>query len=31
MIERYSRTEMANIWTEETKYRAWFEVVILLE
>ncbi len=23
MIERYSRLEMANIWTEENKYRAW--------
>ncbi|ETJ05341.1 MAG: hypothetical protein Q616_SPPC00832G0008, partial [Streptococcus parasanguinis DORA_23_24] len=22
MIERYSRPEMANIWTEENKYRA---------
>jgi len=26
MIERYSRPEMANIWTEENKYRAWLEV-----
>ena len=25
MIERYSRPEMANIWTEENKYRAWLE------
>ena len=23
MIERYSRPEMANIWSEENKYRAW--------
>ncbi len=23
MIERYSRPEMANIWTEENKCRAW--------
>ena len=26
MIERYSRPEMANIWSEENKYRAWLEV-----
>jgi len=26
MIERYSRPEMANIWTEENKYKAWLEV-----
>ena len=25
MINRYSRPEMANIWTEENKYRAWLE------
>ena len=29
MIERYSRPEMANIWTEENKYRAWLEVEFL--
>ncbi|MGL4521069.1 MAG: adenylosuccinate lyase [Bacilli bacterium] len=29
MIARYSRPEMANIWTEENKYRAWLEVEIL--
>lgn len=23
MINRYSRPEMANIWTEENKYKAW--------
>ncbi|MFR6967452.1 adenylosuccinate lyase, partial [Streptococcus pneumoniae] len=25
MINRYSRPEMANIWSEENKYRAWLE------
>ena len=30
MIDRYSRPEMANIWSEENKYRAWLEVEILL-
>jgi adenylosuccinate lyase len=29
MIERYSRPEMQNIWTEENKYKAWLEVEIL--
>lgn len=29
MIERYTRKEMGNIWTEENKYRAWLEVEIL--
>ncbi|SEN74100.1 adenylosuccinate lyase [Lihuaxuella thermophila] len=29
MIERYSRPEMAAIWTEENKFRAWLEVEIL--
>jgi adenylosuccinate lyase len=29
MIERYSRPEMAAIWTEENKYKAWLEVEIL--
>ncbi|HEY0829035.1 MAG TPA: adenylosuccinate lyase [Bacilli bacterium] len=28
MIERYSRPEMAAIWTEENKFRAWLEVEI---
>lgn len=26
MIERYTRPEMARIWSEENKYRAWLEV-----
>ena len=26
MIERYSRPEMAAIWTEENKFKAWLEV-----
>lgn len=29
MIERYSRPEMARIWTEENKFKAWMEVEIL--
>lgn len=29
MIERYSRPEMAAIWTQENKYRLWLEVEIL--
>lgn len=29
MIERYSRPQMANIWSEENKYQAWLEVEIL--
>ncbi|MFD1065567.1 adenylosuccinate lyase [Oceanobacillus locisalsi] len=29
MIERYTREEMGNIWTEENKYKAWLEVEIL--
>jgi len=29
MIERYTRPEMGNIWTEENKFRAWLEVEIL--
>jgi adenylosuccinate lyase len=28
MIERYSRPEMAAIWTEENKFKAWLEVEI---
>ena len=31
MINRYSRPEMANIWSKENKYRAWLEVEILAE
>ncbi len=26
MIPRYSRPEMVNIWTDQTKYRIWFEI-----
>ncbi|AST89787.1 MULTISPECIES: adenylosuccinate lyase [Sutcliffiella] len=29
MIERYSRPEMAAIWTDENKFKAWLEVEIL--
>lgn len=29
MIERYSRPEMTQIWTEENKFKAWLEVEIL--
>ena len=29
MINRYSRDEMAQIWTEENKFAAWLEVEIL--
>jgi adenylosuccinate lyase len=29
MIERYSRPEMRQIWTEENKFQAWLEVEIL--
>ncbi len=28
MIERYSRPEMRNIWSEENKFKAWLEVEI---
>lgn len=31
MIERYSRPEMAAIWSEENKYKAWLEVEILAD
>lgn len=31
MLNRYSRPEMANIWSEENKYRAWLEVEILAD
>ncbi|WP_099157710.1 adenylosuccinate lyase [Virgibacillus ndiopensis] len=29
MIDRYTREEMGNIWTEENKFKAWLEVEIL--
>ena len=29
MIDRYSREEMANIWTDQSRYEAWLEVEIL--
>lgn len=29
MIERYTRAEMGNIWSEQNKYEAWLEVEIL--
>lgn len=29
MIERYSREEMAQIWTDQNRYEAWLEVEIL--
>ena len=29
MIERYTRPEMGNIWTEENRFKAWLEVEIL--
>lgn len=29
MIDRYSREEMANIWTDQNRYEAWLEVEIL--
>lgn len=29
MIERYTREEMGNIWSDENKYKAWLEVEIL--
>lgn len=31
MLNRYSRPEMAKIWSEENKYRAWLEVEILAD
>ena len=30
MIERYSRKEMAEIWTDENKYRTWLKVEVLV-
>jgi adenylosuccinate lyase len=29
MIDRYTRPEMARIWTEENKFNAWLEVELL--
>jgi adenylosuccinate lyase len=29
MIERYTRPEMGNIWTEDNKYKIWLEIEIL--
>ena len=29
MIERYSRREMTDIWSDENRYKAWLEVEIL--
>ena len=29
MIDRYSREEMANIWTDQNRYEVWLEVEIL--
>ncbi|WP_251869112.1 adenylosuccinate lyase [Enterococcus italicus] len=29
MLERYTRPEMGNIWTDKNRYRAWLEVEIL--
>ncbi|MDR3156817.1 MAG: adenylosuccinate lyase [Lactobacillales bacterium] len=31
MIERYTRPEMGNIWTDENRYQAWLEVEILAD
>lgn len=31
MLERYTRPEMGNIWTETNKYQAWLEVEILAD
>lgn len=31
MINRYSRPEMANIWSDENKYKSWLEVEILAD
>ncbi|ENT2039977.1 adenylosuccinate lyase [Listeria monocytogenes] len=30
MLERYTRKEMGNIWTEQNRYQAWLEVEILV-
>jgi adenylosuccinate lyase len=29
MIDRYTRPEMARIWTEENKFNSWLEVELL--
>ena len=29
MVPRYSRPEMANIWSPEARYRIWFEIEAL--
>lgn len=31
MLERYTRPEMGNIWTDENRYKAWLEVEILAD
>ena len=31
MLERYTREEMGNIWTDENRYNAWLEVEILAD
>ncbi len=31
MIERYSRAEMRDVWSEEAKFQAWLEVEILID
>ena len=30
MIERYTRREMGDIWTDENKYRTWLKVEVLV-
>ena len=29
MIDRYSRKELRNIWSEENKYKIWLEISLL--
>ncbi|MDR2832217.1 MAG: adenylosuccinate lyase, partial [Streptococcaceae bacterium] len=31
MLERYTRKEMGDIWTDENRYNAWLEVEILAD
>lgn len=31
MLERYTREEMGNIWTDQNRYQAWLEVEILAD
>ena len=31
MIDRYSREEMRDLWSEEAKFQAWLEVEILID